>query len=66
MNVIDVRPTRGDLGLPDAFRIKRQVPTSSVLWERMRRLDGTRMPRLGTHVVDAPAVALLDAWISGL
>ena len=66
LNVIDVRPTRGDLGLSDAFRIKRRVPTSSVLWERLRRLDGTRMPRLGSHVVDADAVALLDAWINTL
>jgi hypothetical protein len=66
MNVIDVRPTRGDLGLPDAYRIKRQVPGSSVLWERLRRLDGTRMPALGSHVIDAPNVALLQQWISGL
>lgn len=66
MNVIGVRPTRGDLGLPDAYRIKRQVPGSSVLWERMRRLDGTRMPRLGSHVVDDAAVALIDAWIRTL
>ncbi|MEZ5965993.1 MAG: PQQ-dependent sugar dehydrogenase [Planctomycetota bacterium] len=66
MNVLDVRPTRGDLGLPDAFRIKRQVPASSVLLERMLRLDGTRMPRIGSGIVDADATALLDAWIRSL
>ena len=66
MNVIDIRPTRGDLGLPDAYRIKRRVSGSSVLWERMRRLDGTRMPRLGSHVLDADAIALLVTWINGL
>jgi len=66
MNVIDVRPTRGDLGLPDAYRIKRRVPGSSVLFERMQRLDGIRMPRLGSSVLDADALALLQAWIGTL
>jgi hypothetical protein len=37
-----------------------------VLWERMRRLDGNRMPPLGTHRVDQPAVDLIGEWIDRL
>jgi uncharacterized repeat protein (TIGR03806 family) len=61
-----VRPTRGDLGIPDAFRIRPGSPDTSVLWERMRRLDGTRMPGLGTHAVDLDALLVVGEWILGL
>ena len=63
MNAFDVRPTAGDLGLIDAHVIKTDVRESSVLWERMRRLDQHRMPVLGSNVVDPQGVALLGAWI---
>lgn len=61
-----VRPTRGGLGALDPYRIKPGDPANSVLLHRMARLDGTRMPLLGSNVVDQSALALLQAWISNL
>jgi len=63
MGLVDVRPNQGDLGLVDAYRIRSGSKESSVSWERMRRLDGTRMPELGTNRVDEAALALIGAWI---
>lgn len=59
----DVPPQKGDLGLPDARVIAPGAKERSVLWERIRRLDGTRMPPLASHAVDEDAVALIGAWI---
>jgi uncharacterized repeat protein (TIGR03806 family) len=61
-----VRPTRGQLGLPDPFRIHPRVPENSVLLHRMARLDAARMPILGSHLIDGRAIALLSAWIRGM
>jgi uncharacterized repeat protein (TIGR03806 family) len=66
MNAVGVRPLFGGLGLPDPWLIKRQDHVNSVLWERLRRTDGHRMPPLGTAVPDARAIALLGGWIDGL
>ncbi|MHC4491295.1 MAG: PQQ-dependent sugar dehydrogenase [Planctomycetota bacterium] len=63
MGLVDVRPNQGDLGLVDAYRIRSGSKESSVAWERMRRLDGTRMPELGTNRVDDPALDLIGTWI---
>jgi uncharacterized repeat protein (TIGR03806 family) len=60
------RPAYGDLGLSDAYRIKPGVPSSSVLLERMRRLDSNRMPPLASSVVDSSAISLLNSWIISL
>lgn len=61
--LVDVRPSQGDLGLADAYRIRPGRKESSVLWERMRRLDATRMPGLGSNRVDQAAVDLIGTWI---
>jgi uncharacterized repeat protein (TIGR03806 family) len=66
MNVVNVRPTEGDLGLPDAWRVRPGSKESSVLWQRLRRTDDTRMPPLASHVADASAEQLIGAWIDGL
>jgi hypothetical protein len=63
MRLVGVRPTAGTLGLPDAWRVLSGAKESSVLWERMRRLDATRMPPLASHAVDAEGVMLIGAWI---
>ncbi len=65
MNAIDVSPTQ-DLGLTNARIIARGSKESSVLWERVRRTDATRMPPLGTHRVDQDAVDLIGQWIDSL
>jgi len=63
LNAVDVVPTAGDLGLTGARVIAPGSKESSVLWERLRRLDTNRMPPLGTALVDDPAAALIGTWI---
>ena len=59
MNAIDVTPHAGDLGIAKRkASLRRGDKSSSVLWERIRRLDDTRMPPLGTHRVDQEAVTI--------
>ena len=65
-NLIDVRPTYGNLNLNDAYRVKSGAKASSVLWERMRRLDGTRMPPLASSLVDSEVNLLIGQWIDQL
>ncbi|MEZ5989841.1 MAG: PQQ-dependent sugar dehydrogenase [Planctomycetota bacterium] len=64
--LLDVAPTSGDLGLTTPRRVLPGKKESSVLWERMRRLDQHRMPPLGSSVVDQPGVVLVGQWIDGL
>jgi uncharacterized repeat protein (TIGR03806 family) len=63
MHTHGVAPTAGDLGIADARRIAPGAKERSVLWQRMRALDGNRMPPLASHAVDADGVALVGAWI---
>ena len=66
MGVIDVRPSRGDLGLADPWLVRPQDPSHSVLWLRLSRRDESGMPPLATHEVDPLGVALVEQWILGL
>ncbi len=63
---LNVTPAGGHLGLSDAYIITPGSKERSVLWERMRRLDVTRMPPLGSHRVDDAGVALIGQWIDQL
>jgi uncharacterized repeat protein (TIGR03806 family) len=63
---INVTPAGGDLGLVGASIVTPGNKESSVLWERMRRLDGSRMPPLGSHRVDTAGVDLIGEWIDQL
>ncbi len=63
---LDTAPSAGDLGLASARIIAPGDRARSVLWERMRRLDGDRMPPVGSHVVDELGVALIGDWIDTL
>ncbi|NJN14498.1 MAG: heme-binding domain-containing protein, partial [Planctomycetes bacterium] len=49
-------------GSPGALRIAPGIKEQSDLWERLRRMDGYRMPPLASHVVDAEAVDLIGLW----
>jgi uncharacterized repeat protein (TIGR03806 family) len=66
MNVLDVAPSAGNLGVTDVRIVARGDRSRSVLWLRMGTLDGNRMPTLGSHKVDDAAVALIGDWIDGL
>jgi uncharacterized repeat protein (TIGR03806 family) len=63
---LDESPSAGDLGLDDPRIIAPGDHLRSVLWQRMTRLDGNRMPPIGSHVVDEVAVALIGDWIDTL
>ena len=66
MDVLDVTPSAGDLGVTDARIIAPGDRSRSVLWLRMGTLDGNRMPSLGSHRVDEAAVSLIGDWIDSL
>ncbi len=63
MVAIDVTAKRGDLGIANAVRIRPGAKESSVVWERMRRTDGTTMPPLTHHVPDTFGIELIGNWI---
>lgn len=65
--LVGVAPTQGDLGLPNAQRVRAGRKEESVLWERLRRRDGaTQMPPLATLSADPAAVDLIGQWIDGM
>ena len=66
MNLIDERPTEGDLGLPDPWRVRSGTPSSSTLYERMRLRGDHHMPPLASSEADEAAVELVRLWILGL
>ena len=63
MRTHGVAPTGGDLGIAGARRIDPGSRETSLVWQRIRRLDNKRMPPLGSHVVHGAGVALLGEWI---
>ena len=63
MSAVGVAPTSGDLGLTNPMRIAPGNKESSVLWERLRRLDSTRMPPVSSNRVDQEAVDVIGQWI---
>mgnify|MGYP001823476438 CR=1 FL=1 len=65
-HLIDERPTEGDVGLGDAWRVRAGVKEQSVLWERMRVRGDHQMPPLATTELDEEAVELIGDWIDGL
>ena len=59
--LVNVAALNGDFPL----RLAPGSKETSVLWDRMRRLDSQRMPPLGSAVVHQTAADLLGAWIDG-
>lgn len=67
MNICDVPPERGDLGVSGARIFAPGQPGRSILWLRMRALaPGERMPQLGSHQIDAAGTALVAEWIRSI
>ncbi len=54
------------LGLSSPRLVKPGDPEGSVIVHRMAALDASRMPALGSRVVDEDAVGLMSAWIADL
>lgn len=62
----DVTPQAGDLSVPDAKIVVPGEPSRSTLALRMRALDESRMPIVGSRVVDDVGVKAVEAWIREL
>lgn len=64
MEVCDLGPDFGDLGVPGAKLLSPGNPTASVMRLRHASTDAlVRMPPLATSLVNFPAIADFDAWI---
>lgn len=66
MGVCNVAPTAGDLGIHNARLLAPGAVSRSIIAVRMNTLGSDRMPQLGTRVVDAQGVNLVQNWISSL
>ena len=66
MGVCNKTPEMGDLGIADARLLYPNAPEKSVLSLRMHSTGNTRMPPLGSSVVDKAGTQLIDAWISSV
>lgn len=60
---VGVRPIQGTFGITDARIIAPSSPEGSVLYYRMAKLGGGRMPRVGSNLVDERALNMIDEWI---
>jgi putative heme-binding domain-containing protein len=56
-------PMRGDFGIPGAQVVKFGDPWHSVLLYRVSKHGSGRMPHLGSEVIDAHGVQLIEQWI---
>jgi uncharacterized repeat protein (TIGR03806 family) len=67
MNICNVAPQKGDVGVPTSTDLTPGKPMESVLWLRMNALPGNgRMPQIGTYHVDTDGVALIGDWITSI
>lgn len=62
MNVVNVPPTQGTLGLVNPMRLLPGDRTRSLLWHRVQTAGAGRMPPISS-VPDPLAIALLGRWI---
>lgn len=62
----DVAPIAGDLGIANARLIAPGDPSRSIVSRRIHALDASRMPPVGSLVVDTQGAALIDAWVTSL
>lgn len=61
---IGARPIQGTFGIPGARIIAPGEPERSVLYYRISKLGGGRMPRVGSNQVDERALQLFHDWIA--
>jgi uncharacterized repeat protein (TIGR03806 family) len=68
MNICNVDPNKGDLGVPGAKRLFPGTPAKSVMLLRMQALDmkSGRMPQLATSVVDSNGTGVISDWIKSV
>jgi hypothetical protein len=69
MGICGVEPRKSTVGVDGALLLKPADPMKSVMWLRMhaeKTDDKTRMPQIGTYVVDQPATQLMSDWITAM
>lgn len=66
MNVCNVAPTAGSLGLSNPMLFAPGVPARSIISHRMQTNGAVRMPPLGTVLIDPNGSTLIDQWISSV
>jgi len=66
MNICDVLPQSGDLGIANARLIAPGDTARSVLVERVNRRDVNGMPPIGSNLIDTSGVTLLSNWVNSL
>ena len=62
-DMVGVRPTQGTFGIHGAQVIAPGEPVRSVLLYRMSKLNGGRMPHIGSTEVDREGVRLVYEWL---
>ena len=65
-NMVGARPSQGAFGIHTAQVIAPGDPFRSVLWYRMSKLGGGRMPHIGSTEVDREGVELIYNWLQQL
>ncbi len=63
MKIVGVAPHMGDLGIPDAKRIKPFEHEKSILWRRIESRGQNHMPRFGGDIPDPEALRFIGEWI---
>lgn len=66
MNICNVDPQEGDLGVAGAKLLVPGDPSKSLMSLRMHALDSNRMPDVGTKVVDPLGTTVVDEWINSI
>jgi putative heme-binding domain-containing protein len=66
MNIVDVAPSQGGLGLPDARLVTPGDPWNSVLTLRMAKSGTGHMPLIGAREVDVAGLRVVEDWIARL
>ncbi len=66
MNICNVSPLHGGLGLSDPRLLAPAEANRSVISARITLRDVNGMPPLGSRLVDSSGSAMVDSWINGL
>jgi putative heme-binding domain-containing protein len=64
MNIVDVSPQQGGLGLKQPKIVEAGNPWNSVLAVRMAKLHSGHMPLIGAHETDVEGLKVIEDWIA--